>query len=113
VWYNIRAYIADRKKMEPMIPYKNIREEPRGGGDSPSCIKIEEPNRRVEKRIRKSINHFSFFLNSTSGICIAFTIVVLATVMTAGQLAADESLILFRRLKNRTGMSYKRKIFQW
>jgi hypothetical protein len=54
--------------MEPIIPYKNIRGEPRGGGDSPSCIKMEEPSRSVEKRIRKSINHFSFFLRSSSGI---------------------------------------------
>jgi len=51
------------------MPYKNIRGEPSGGGDSPSCIIMEEPSRRVEKRNRKSINHFSFLLSSPSGIC--------------------------------------------
>ena len=68
--------------MEPIIPYKNIRGEPRGGGDSPSCIIMEEPSRRVEKRTRKSINHFSFFLNSPSGICNACTIAAFASELT-------------------------------
>ena len=68
MWYKPSAYIKERKKMAPIILYKNIRGEPRGGGDSPSCMIMEEPSRSVEKRTRKSINHFSFFLSSPSGI---------------------------------------------
>jgi hypothetical protein len=60
--------MTEREKMRAMIPYRNIKGELRGGGDSPSCIIMEEPSRRVEKRIRKSINHLSFFLSSPSDI---------------------------------------------
>ena len=92
MWYRPSAYIADRKNIEPITPYKNIRGEPRGGGDSPSCMIIDEPSKSVEKRTRKSISHFSFFLSSSSGICIACTIAAFPSKLTLGHMSADEFL---------------------